>query len=149
MKLVHVSDAAPGIRRQRTRGGAFVYAGAKGKIKSAATLARIRKLVIPPAWTEVWICPDVRGHIQATGRDARGRKQYIYHPGFRATQEESKFHRLPAFAKALPRIRRALRRHMQARDLSRTKVLAAIVWLLEHTLIRVGNEQYARSNRSK
>jgi DNA topoisomerase-1 len=118
------------------------------KVSSAAELARIRSLVIPPAWTDVWICPDARGHLQATGRDARGRKQYRYHPHFRRMREEVKYNRLPAFAQALRRIRRRTAAHVRKPGLPRVKVLAAAVQLLEKTLIRIGNEEYARTNGS-
>src|SRR5262249_24500533 len=114
----------------------------------AATLRRIRALVIPPAWTEVWICPLPNGHLQATGLDDRGRKQYRYHPRWRQVRDETKFHRMLAFARALPRIRKRIQRDMARSSLSRAKVLAAVVRLLETSLIRVGNEEYARDNHS-
>jgi DNA topoisomerase-1 len=111
-------------------------------------LNRIRGLVIPPAWTDVWICPDERGHLQATGRDARGRKQYRYHPKWRQARDETKYHRLIGFAQALPTIRRRTDADLRRPRLSREKVLATVVRLLEKTLIRVGNDEYARENRS-
>jgi len=111
-------------------------------------LARIKSLVIPPAWTDVWICADPRGHLQATGRDARGRKQYRYHPRFRQLRDEVKYSRLPAFAQALRRIRRRTAADVRKTGLPRVKVLAAAVQLLEKTLIRIGNEEYARANGS-
>jgi DNA topoisomerase-1 len=111
-------------------------------------LNRIRGLVIPPAWTDVWICPDDRGHLQATGRDARGRKQYRYHPKWREVRDETKYHRLIGFARALPTIRRRTAADLRRPGLSREKVLATVVRLLEKTLIRVGNDEYARENRS-
>jgi DNA topoisomerase-1 len=109
---------------------------------------RIRRLAIPPAWTDVWICPDPRGHLQATGRDAKGRKQYRYHPDWRATRDETKFDRMQAFARALPILRRRTRADLARPGLPREKVLATIVQLLERSLIRVGNEEYVRQNRS-
>lgn len=146
--LRYVDDSVPGLRRER-RGKGFVYQRADGRqVRDPKTLARIRSLVIPPAWTEVWICPDPRGHMQATGRDARGRKQYRYHPQWRQQQEEVKYDRVLAFGKVLPRIRRATERDLRSPKLSRKKVLAVIVQLLERTLMRVGNEEYARSNKS-
>jgi DNA topoisomerase-1 len=113
-----------------------------------AELARIRSLVIPPAWTGVWICPDSRGHLQATGRDARGRKQYRYHPKWRVVRDETKYDRMIAFAQALPVIRRKTAEHLRQTGLSRHRVVATVVQLLEKTLIRVGNDEYARSNGS-
>lgn len=146
--LSYVSDEEPGIRRTRA-GKGFAYRDAKGRaVRNAKTLARIKALVIPPAWTDVWICADENGHLQATGRDARGRKQHRYHPRFRAVREEAKFDRLADFAKALPSIRRRITRDMAKPGLPREKVLAAIVKLLDTTLIRIGNDEYARANKS-
>lgn len=146
--LRYVDDAGPGIRRQR-RGRSFRYVRPDGSpVKDEPTLKRIRSLVIPPAWTDVWICPSPNGHIQATGRDARGRKQYRYHARFRAIRDETKYARILAFARALPKIRRRVDDDMSRPGLSREKVLATIVRLLEITLIRVGNEEYARENAS-
>ncbi len=146
--LRYVSDTAPGIRRRR-RGRTFSYATPEGRpVRDLAQLQRIRKLAIPPAYTDVWICPDPRGHIQATGRDARGRKQYRYHPRWREVRDETKFSRLLAFAEVLPRIRSAIDRDLSLPGLPRQKVLATMVRLLEWTCIRVGNEEYARSNKS-
>ena len=146
--LRHTTDASPGIRRIR-RGRAFTYVDAEGRrVRAAAELARIRSLVIPPAWGDVWICPDPRGHLQATGRDARGRKQYRYHPKWRVVRDETKYDRVIGFAKALPVIRRTTSGHLRRQGLPREKVLATVVQLLEKTLIRVGNDEYARSNRS-
>jgi DNA topoisomerase-1 len=121
---------------------------ARGKPVSARDRARIRSLVIPPAWTNVWICPDPRGHLQATGRDARGRKQYRYHPRWREVRDENKYGRLADFGRALPAIRRRIQRDLRQQGLPREKVLAAVVKLLETTFIRVGNEEYARQNHS-
>lgn len=139
-----VDDAAPGIRR-RGRGRRARYFAADGReIRDRATLARIDALKIPPAWREVWICPDPLGHMQASGRDARGRKQFRYHPRWRETRDAAKFARTIAFAQALPRIRAAVDRDLRGASLSRERVLAAVVRLLDRTLIRVGNDEYAR-----
>jgi DNA topoisomerase I len=146
--LRYTTDTTPGIRRLG-RPGRFRYRTAAGRpIRSAAELRRIRALVIPPAWTDVWICPDPRGHLQATGRDARGRKQYRYHPRWRAVRDETKYDRLIGFAHALPALRRRTSDDLRATSLTREKVLALVVRLLEKTLIRVGNDEYARTNRS-
>jgi DNA topoisomerase I len=146
--LRYVTDAAPGIRRQR-RGRGFVYTGADGVVISDKTeLERIRKLVIPPRWTNVWICPNASGHLQVTARDARGRKQYRYHPRYRAVRDETKFSRMIAFSEILPLIRERVERDIALPELARDKVLATVVWLLERTLIRVGNDEYARDNGS-
>lgn len=146
--LRHVTDAEPGIRRAR-RGSGFKYTAPDGsEITDEATLARIRSIVIPPAWRDVWISPTPRGHIQATGRDARGRKQYRYHPRWREVRDEDKYERMLDFARALPRIRRRVDRDLRRRGLPREKVVALVVRLLESTLARVGNEEYAVQNRS-
>jgi DNA topoisomerase-1 len=146
--LHYVSDAQPGIRRLRS-GRGFRYVRGDGRpIRERSELARFRRLAIPPAWTDVWICPDPRGHLQATGRDDKRRKQYRYHPQWRAARDETKYDRLIAFAHALPRIRARTDKHLRLRGLPRVKVLATVVRLLETTLIRVGNEEYARQNRS-
>ena len=146
--LRYVGGEGRGIRREKGSLG-FRYIGADGKvIRKASTLKRIRALVIPPAWTDVWICADPRGHVQATGRDARGRKQYRYHQRWRESRDETKFDRIQAFAAALPAIRRKTAADLAKRRLCREKVLASVVRLLERTLIRVGNDEYARTNRS-
>lgn len=146
--LRFVSDQDVGISRSKPK-KLWRYSRSDGGIvKDARTLNRIRLMAIPPAWTEVWICPSANGHIQATGRDARGRKQYIYHPDWTATRDEAKFHRVLEFARMLPRIRRAVARDLKTRGLHRRKVLATVVQLLETTLIRVGNKEYARDNQS-
>ncbi|HLS47072.1 MAG TPA: hypothetical protein VK012_01045 [Gemmatimonadales bacterium] len=146
--LRYVSDGKPGIRRRRA-GKGFSYLDPDGRtIRDAETLARIRGLAIPPAWTDVWICPSPKGHIQATGRDARGRKQYRYHAGWHAVRHETKFGRMLAFSAALPAIRRAISADLSLAGLPRRKVLAAVVSLLESTGIRVGNDEYARNNDS-
>ncbi|MGH2534217.1 MAG: DNA topoisomerase IB [Thermomicrobiales bacterium] len=144
----YVTDAKPGIRRQRS-GRGFRYLDANDKpVRDQATLARIKALAIPPAWTDVWISPSPSGHIQATGRDNAGRKQYRYHPAWREVRDEAKYVRLVAFGRALPAIRARVSEDMGRRDLSRDRVVAAVVRLLEETLIRVGNEEYAQANRS-
>jgi DNA topoisomerase-1 len=146
--LVYFSDERPGIRRRRS-GKGFQYQSASGqRIADAPTLERIRRLAIPPAWTDVWICPKTNGHLQASGRDARGRKQYRYHGRFRDVRESTKYHRMLAFAESLPVIRTKVREHLKHPSLRREKVLATVVHLLEATLIRVGSEAYARTNKS-
>jgi DNA topoisomerase-1 len=146
--LRYVRDDRPGIRRVGT-GSRFRYVRPGGsRVRDPATLARIRRLAIPPAYRDVWICPDPRGHVQATGRDARGRKQYRYHPRWREHRDETKFDRMLAFSRALPAIRRRVARDLARRGLPREKVLAAVVRLLEDTCVRVGNEEYARANDS-
>ena len=146
--LRYVSDDSRGIARRRI-GKAFRYLHADGStVRDRATLGRIRALAIPPAWTDVWICERDDGHVQATGRDARGRKQYRYHRRWREVRDDTKYGRMVAFAKALPRIRRRVRRDLALSGLPREKVLATIVRLLERTRIRVGNEEYARENDS-
>ncbi|MGH8217129.1 MAG: DNA topoisomerase IB [Steroidobacteraceae bacterium] len=146
--LRFTSDEEPGIRRVR-RGGGFAYLTPGGRtIADPATLARIRRLAVPPAYRDVWICTDPRGHLQATGRDARGRKQYRYHPRWREHRDAAKFDRMLEFAQALPRIRRCVAHDLGRRGLPRERVLATVVRLLESTLVRVGNEEYARANGS-
>jgi DNA topoisomerase IB len=146
--LRYVDPDGPGIRRIRS-GRGFRYEDADGRaVRSRAELARIRALAIPPAWTDVWICPLPNGHLQAVGRDARGRRQYRYHAAFRARRDGGKFARLVRFGAALPRLRRRVRQDLARRGLPREKVLAAVVSLLEMTRFRVGNAEYARLNRS-
>jgi DNA topoisomerase-1 len=146
--LRYVDDTMPGLTRRKS-GTGFAYRDARGQpVRDAKTLARIRALAIPPAYTDVWICPRANGHIQATGRDAKGRKQYRYHPDFRAARDLTKFEHVMAFADALPAIRARVDADMGKRDLPREKVLATVVHLLETTLIRVGNDDYARTNKS-
>ena len=147
--LRHVDDERTAGIRRLGRQKRFRYVAPNGRtIANRAELERIRSIVIPPAWTNVWICPDANGHIQATGRDARGRKQYRYHPRWREKRDEAKYERLVPFARMLPRIRRHTRADLKKRRLPREKVLAAVVQLLAKTLIRIGNEQYARHNHS-
>jgi DNA topoisomerase-1 len=146
--LTYVSDLDPGIRRRKARSG-FNYLDAEGKpVTAEATLDRIRKLAIPPAWTDVWIAPSEHGHIQATGRDIKGRKQYRYHERWRQVRDEGKYDRLIAFGRALPRLRKQIDHDLARRGLPREKVLAAVIWVMEITLIRVGNEEYAKANKS-
>jgi DNA topoisomerase IB len=152
--LVYVSDDAPGIRRVRLPGrkdkpAHFAYFGPSGRrIRDARTLERIAKLAIPPAYENVWICTNARGHLQATGRDARGRKQYRYHPDWRSARDDHKHSRMLDFGKALGRLRAAVRRDLARPGLPRDKVLALVVKLLDATQVRVGNAEYARSNGS-
>jgi DNA topoisomerase-1 len=146
--LRYVSDLSPGIRRERHRNG-FRYTLPDGSpIEDDKTLHRMRALAIPPAWTQVWICPDPRGHIQATGRDVRRRKQYRYHAEWREVRDQNKYGRMVAFVRGLPKIRARIARDMERQGLPREKVLATVVRLLETTMIRVGNEEYARENHS-
>jgi DNA topoisomerase I len=146
--LRYVSDARPGIRRRKA-GTGFTYTRADGtRLSEPDALKRIKSLAIPPAWTDVWISPFADGHIQATGRDAKGRKQYRYHARFREVRESTKYEHLVAFAAALPGIRKKVKEHMALPGLAREKVLATVVHLLETTLIRVGNDEYAEQNNS-
>jgi DNA topoisomerase-1 len=146
--LWYVSDRTPGMRRLRTHNG-FRYRTAGGKaLRDRKQLARIRSLVIPPAWKDVWICPDPRGHLQATGRDARGRKQYLYHPRWREARDQYKYDRLLAFGKSLGKLRRRLGRDLRRPGFHKDKIVATVVRLLQTTFIRVGNKEYARQNNS-
>jgi len=142
--LRYVNDARPGIRRE---GGKF-FDAAGAPVTDETTLARIKSLVIPPAWTDVWICPQANGHLQATGRDAKGRKQYRYHAKWRTVRDDVKYERMLNFGKALPAIRAEVDRALKLPGLPREKVLATIVYLLEATMMRIGNEEYARTNKS-
>jgi DNA topoisomerase-1 len=146
--LRYVTDASPGIRRKRD-GDNFSYIGPDGKpISDPAELKRIESLRIPPAWTNVWICTNPNGHIQATGRDAKGRKQYRYHPRWREVRDETKYHRIISFAENLPKLRERVAHDLSHSGLPREKVLATLVRLLDTTHIRIGNEEYARENNS-
>jgi DNA topoisomerase I len=146
--LVYVSDSVPGYRRERV-GDEFRYFLPDGRqLKAPAELQRIARLAIPPAYEEVWICKDPRGHLQATGRDARGRKQYRYHPQWRTVRDDAKFDRMTTFADALPRLRRRLSRDLALDGLPRQKVLAAVIGVLDATYVRIGNAEYARDNKS-
>ncbi len=146
--LCYVNDATPGIRRERIEDG-FCYIDPKGQaITDPAVLDRIKSLGIPPAYTDVWICPLPNGHLQATGRDAKGRKQYRYHHRWREVRDETKYGRMMAFGEALPLIREQTEKHLAIPGMPREKVLATVVRLLETTLIRVGNDEYAKSNKS-
>ena len=147
-ELRYSNDSEPGIKRRRA-GSGFVYTTANGKrVSDGPVLERIRQLAVPPAYRDVWICRDARGHIQATGIDARGRKQYRYHPKWREIRDAHKFERMMVFGKALPRIHRRIARDLKLPGMPREKVLATLVRLLETTLIRVGNDEYARENKS-
>ena len=148
MRIRYATDDRPGITRTK-RGTGFQYRLPGGRpVRDRNTLARIRRLAIPPAWTNVWIARDPAGHVQATGRDARGRKQYRYHPGWTAARDRAKYEHLLEFARALPAIRRQVARDLSAPPLSRERVLATVIALLERTHIRVGNDEYARQNGS-
>jgi DNA topoisomerase I len=147
-QLRYVTDAAPGITRHKARNGVDYRLPDGALVRDIETLRRIRSLVIPPAWTEVWICLDPAGHLQATGRDQRGRKQYRYHPRWREVRDEAKYGKLLVFAKALPLIRARVAEDLKRRGLPRERVLAAIVRLMETTLFRVGNTEYAKANKS-
>jgi len=151
--LRYVNDDTPGILRNRNNGnnseGEFTYTDTHGHtVDDEATLARIKAMAIPPAWEDVWICPWANGHIQATGRDARQRKQYRYHARWRIVRDEVKYQRMITFAQALPQIRKCLDHDLKKRGLSKQKVLATVVYLLQATLMRVGNDEYARANQS-
>jgi len=147
-QLRYVSDSRPGIRR-RAAGSGFMYIdGQDTQVDDEAVLARIKALAIPPAWTDVWICKLAHGHLQASGRDARGRKQYRYHARWRKVRDEAKYERMLAFGAALPQIRATVEAHLRTTKLTREKVLAIVTRLLETTFIRVGNEEYARTNNS-
>ncbi|HET9223521.1 MAG TPA: hypothetical protein VFO07_13500, partial [Roseiflexaceae bacterium] len=146
--LRYVSDSRPGIRRKRA-GKGFSYISPDGApVRDDATLRRIKALAIPPAWQDVWICARPDGHLQATGRDAKRRKQYRYHPRWRTARDQNKYAHMIAFGQALPRIRERVEQDLSLPGLPREKVLATVVRLLETTLIRVGNAEYARSNQS-
>ncbi len=146
--LRHVNDTAAGLQRER-RGEGFAYRTKNGSpVRDEATLQRIRALAIPPAWTDVWICPHASGHLQASGRDARGRKQYRYHAQWNALRGDGKFDRVVSFGQSLPRLRRRLQRDLKLSGFPRDKVLAIVTMVMADTLIRVGNPEYARSNKS-
>ncbi len=146
--LRYVTDGANGITRKRVGGGWAYYLPNGKRITSTDIRKRLNRLAIPPAWTDVWICPDADGHIQATARDARGRKQYRYHPQYREARDRSKFSRMLAFSEVLPRLRERIERDLRQPDLSRRQLLATVVRLLDKTLIRVGNDEYMRENKS-
>jgi DNA topoisomerase-1 len=148
MRLRYAGDRRPGLTRHR-RGKGFAYRHPDGRlVRDATTIARIRALAIPPAWTHVWIAPDPAGHLQATGRDAKGRKQYRYHPDWTAERDKAKFDRLIEFARLLPAVRRRVAEDLQEPPLTRARVLATVIALLERTHIRVGNDEYVRANGS-
>lgn len=145
--LSYVSDADPGIRRLK-KGSGFSYIAPKGRVVDAATLARIKAIVIPPAWTDVWISPDPDGHIQATGRDQRGRKQYRYHSQWTEVRDGAKYSSLVAFAEGLPALRQHIDADLRRHGLPLERVVASVVWLLDNSMIRIGNAAYARDNKS-
>jgi DNA topoisomerase-1 len=146
--LRYVTDGFPGIRRQRSGGGWIYFAPNGSRIRDPGKRKRLNALAIPPAWTDVWICPDPDGHIQATARDARGRKQYRYHSSYREARDQSKFRHMIEFSEILPRLRERVERDLSAPDLTRRQILATVIRLLDKTLIRVGNDEYARENQS-
>jgi DNA topoisomerase I len=146
--LRYVSGEVPGITRRKKGRGFAYFAADGGLIRQDATLKRIRSLVIPPAWTRVWICPQAEGHLQAVGRDARGRKQYRYHPLYREVRDQVKFDRMVSFGTALTKIRRRIRRDLKLPGMPKLKILAAVLRLLDETFVRVGNDEYTRSNGS-
>ncbi len=146
--LRYVTDAQPGITRKRAGSGWAFYSPKGKRIADDEERQRIASLAIPPAWTDVWICPDPRGHLQVTARDVKGRKQYRYHPKFREERDESKFDRMLAFSAGLPRLREKLERDLALPGLPRRKLLATMVRLLDKTLIRIGNEEYLKANKS-
>jgi len=146
--LVYSTDAKPGYFRQKVGKKIFYYDTEGNKIRNKSTISRINKLAIPPAWKDVWVSPAANGHLQATGIDDRRRKQYIYHPDWVAVNQENKFSKLIDFGLSLPKIRGKISYEMKKDDLSRERILATVVWLLEHTFIRIGNEEYSRDNNS-
>jgi DNA topoisomerase-1 len=146
--LRYVSDGASGITRKRVGAGWAYYLPDGARITDARERRRLNSLAIPPAWTQVWICPDPDGHIQATARDARGRKQYRYHPAYREARDHSKFRHMLEFSEVLPQLRSRIEHDLRAPDHSRRQLLALVVRLLDRTLIRVGNDEYARENKS-
>jgi DNA topoisomerase I len=147
-KLRHVDDTAPGITRHSARNGFDYRLPEGGLVRDIDTLKRIRSLAIPPAWTGVWISPDPNGHLQATGRDVRGRKQYRYHPRWREVRDEAKYSKLLIFSRALPKLRARVEEDLKRPGLTRERVLAAIVRLMDMTLFRIGNNEYAKENKS-
>jgi DNA topoisomerase-1 len=146
--LRYVTDGLAGITRKRTGSGWTYFEPGGMRIRDPDVRRRLNALAIPPAWTDVWICPDPDGHIQATARDARGRKQYRYHADYRAARDKSKFRRMIEFSEALPRLREKIERDLRGQELSRRQIIATVILLLDRTLIRVGNDEYARQNRS-
>jgi DNA topoisomerase-1 len=146
--LRYVTDGIAGITRRRAGRGWMYFAPNGARIKDESVCTRLNKLAIPPAWTDVWICPDSDGHIQATARDARGRKQYRYHTSYREARDKSKFRRMLEFSEVLPRLRQRVERDLRGDELSRRQVLATVIRLLDRTLLRVGNDEYARENNS-
>src|SRR3989442_9768847 len=141
--LVYVTDGLAGISRRRVGSGWAYFAPNGARIRDPDKRRRLNSLAIPPAWTDVWICPDPDGHIQATARDARGRKQYRYHSSYREARDQAKFRHMLEFSEILPRLRERIERDLRAADLSRRQLLATVIRLLDRTLIRVGNDEYA------
>ncbi len=146
--LKYINDTIPGITRLRTKNGFTFYDPNGVKISNENILLRVKNLGIPPAWEEVWICPYTHGHIQATGIDSKKRKQYIYHEVWEEMQKQNKFDKVTFFGRSLPKIRRRIRQDINSRGLGKNKVVATVVWLLEHTFVRVGNDEYAKDNNS-
>jgi len=146
--LRYIPDTTPGYFRQKNRNVFTYYDNEGNKIKEEATLERIKKLVIPPAWKNVWICPKKNGHLQATGIDEKGRKQYIYHEGWTRINQENKFSKIIEFGLSLPKIRQKIQYDMRHEDMDKRKIIATVIWLLEHTFVRVGNEEYQKENNS-
>lgn len=146
-ELRYIDCSIPGIRRKRV-GAGFQYFDSEGKIVNKNTLDRIKELKIPPGWKDVWVCPSVTGHLQATGFDNKERKQYIYHPRWRQACQENKFSKLPDFARSLPKIRQKVKKDLDGEELDKERILATVIWLLEHTFIRIGNEEYVKENNS-
>lgn len=147
-KLIYISDKRPGIMRQKIGRGFKFYDSEGQRVTSQRTLSRIEHLVVPPSWENVWICPSAKGYLQATGYDEKGRKQYLYHQAWNQLCQQNKFDKLVFFAQVLPKIRQQVRKDMRLKTLGQKKVIATVVWLLEHTLIRVGNDEYAKENNS-
>ena len=146
-QLRYIDSSIPGIRRRRA-GAGFQYFDSSGNRISGKILDRIKELKIPPGWKDVWVCPSSTGHLQATGFDSKSRKQYIYHPRWRQACQESKFNKLPDFARSLPKIRQKVKKDLDGQELNKARILATVIWLLEHTFIRVGNEEYVKENKS-
>jgi len=146
--LRYIPDTTPGYFRQKNRNVFTYYDNEGNKIKEEATLERIKKLVIPPTWKNVWICPKKNGHLQATGIDEKGRKQYIYHEGWTRINQENKFSKIIEFGLSLPKIRQKIQYDMRHEDMDKRKIIATVIWLLEHTFVRVGNEEYQKENNS-
>lgn len=146
-QLRYIDSSIPGISRKKS-GAGFQYFDSSGKVVNKSILDRIKELKIPPGWKGVWVCPSATGYLQATGLDDKGRKQYIYHPRWRQACQENKFNKLPDFARSLPKIRQKVKKDLNREELGKERILATVIWLLEHTFIRVGNEEYVKENQS-